>query len=84
MDLAVDFDVVDYVLRKPFSDESFRRLLETVEADHLQVQYTAKRGFLSEGLKRVDVVLQSKLDAHRSLNDYLRAGLSCRSFMVVH
>lgn len=33
----VDFSVVDYVLRKPFSDDSLRRLLETVEQDHLQV-----------------------------------------------
>lgn len=33
----VDFSVVDYVLRKPFSDDSLRRLLEAVEQDHLQV-----------------------------------------------
>lgn len=33
----VDLSVVDYVLKKPFSDESLRRLLEAVEADHLQV-----------------------------------------------
>lgn len=34
---VVDLSVVDYVLRKPFSDETFRRLLEAVEHDHLQV-----------------------------------------------
>lgn len=37
-DVSVDLNVVDYVLKKPFSDESFRLLLEAVEADHLQVR----------------------------------------------
>lgn len=40
---SVDLSVVDYVLKKPFSDESFRRLLEAVEADHLQVGYNGHR-----------------------------------------
>lgn len=35
--LGVDMSVVDYVLKKPFSDETLCRLLEAVEADHLQV-----------------------------------------------
>ncbi|CAM9144147.1 unnamed protein product, partial [Discosporangium mesarthrocarpum] len=33
----VDFSVVDYVLRKPFSDETLRGLLSVVEDDHKQV-----------------------------------------------
>ena len=42
-DPSVDLDVVDYVLRKPFSDESFRLLLEAAEADHLQVHAGERR-----------------------------------------
>lgn len=42
----VDFSVVDYVLRKPFSDETFRRVLEAVEADHLQVRSTSTEKYL--------------------------------------
>ncbi|CAM9347585.1 unnamed protein product, partial [Laminaria digitata] len=41
-DRSVDLNVVDYVLRKPFSDESFRLLLEAAEADHLQVPMLLK------------------------------------------
>lgn len=47
---SVDLSVVDYVLKRPFSDESFRRLLEAVEADHLQVGYgitTGKKALLT-------------------------------------
>lgn len=35
--LTAYLEVVDYVLRKPFSDETFRLLLEATEMDHRRV-----------------------------------------------
>lgn len=35
--LETDLKVVDYVLKRPFSDETFRLLLEATEADHRRV-----------------------------------------------
>ncbi|CAN0022390.1 unnamed protein product [Scytosiphon promiscuus] len=35
--LETDLEVVDYVLKRPFSDETFRLLLEATESDHRRV-----------------------------------------------
>lgn len=35
--LVMDLSIVDYVLKRPFSDETFRLLLEAAEEDHRRV-----------------------------------------------
>lgn len=35
--LVMDLGIVDYVLKRPFSDETFRLLLEAAEEDHRRV-----------------------------------------------
>lgn len=57
-DPLVDLNVVDYVLKKPFSDESFRLLLEAAEADHLQVHAAERR-------HRGAIVLRASLSYER-------------------
>lgn len=51
--LTAHLNVVDYVLRKPFSDEMFRLLLEATEIDHRRVS-ADKRSFV--GLRVAEIL----------------------------